>query len=276
MLKESKALELDCYVFGVGAFGIFFRWMQLMIAKNEGGTYDPGFWNFALPMLMIGAAVLYSVFVQKLKKGRAYIESDFCGALHNEGKFYSICRTAFGAIMVLGSLLLFVQSEADLNEMFFRIMAVLGICSGISFPLVLSAANKPHAENLGLYSFLSVFPILLFGAWLVTCYKQNSISGIGWDYVTEVATASVSLLAFFRVAGFPFGSPSWNKSVFFCMMGASLCIMSLADSRYLGQQIILAAAALMLLMYNWIILTNLKKKKETYVPDYGGFEYLNN
>lgn len=276
MLKDSKALELDCYVFGIGAFGIFFRWMQLMLAKNEGGTYDNGFWNFALPVLMIGAAVLYSAFVRKLKKTGAYLENDFCKALRNDGKFYAACRIGFGALMVLGSLLLLVQCETDLNRTFLRILAVIGILSGISFPLVLSAANKPHAENLGLYSFLSFFPILLFGAWLVTCYKQNSISAVGWDYVTEVATASAALLAFFRVASFPFGSPSWSKSVFFCMLGASLCIMSLADSRYIGQQIMLAAAAMMLLMYNWIILTNLKKKKETYVPDYGGFEHLNN
>ena len=36
MLKDSKSLETCCYIIGAGAFGIFFRWMQLQLAIENG------------------------------------------------------------------------------------------------------------------------------------------------------------------------------------------------------------------------------------------------
>ncbi|MEI3084744.1 MAG: hypothetical protein V8S87_01345 [Oscillospiraceae bacterium] len=62
------------------------------------------------------------------------------------------------------------------------------------------------------------------------------------------------------------------------MMGAAMCIMSLADERYIGMHIIMLSAALMLILYNWILFKNLRKKKikrsevQEPQPDEGGFE----
>ena len=63
------------------------------------------------------------------------------------------------------------------------------------------------------------------------------------------------------------------------MMGAAMCIMSLADERYMGMHIIMLSAALMLILYNWILFKNLRKKvkrSEIQEPqsDEGGFEQI--
>ena len=63
--------------------------------------------------------------------------------------------------------------------------------------------------------------------------------------------------AFFRIAGFAYGVPDGKKSMFLCMLGAMLSITCLADNRFLGQQVMFFAIALMLTMYNWIMLANL-------------------
>ena len=61
------------------------------------------------------------------------------------------------------------------------------------------------------------------------------------------------------------------------MMGSMMCIMSLADERYMGMQLILLASAGMLLLYVWILVRNLEKQdKKPAEPaaDEGGFEKL--
>ena len=61
------------------------------------------------------------------------------------------------------------------------------------------------------------------------------------------------------------------------MWGAMLCLTSIADSRYLAQQIMLASAALMLLMHNWIMVANLRTREGNGfegVSDESGFERL--
>ena len=63
------------------------------------------------------------------------------------------------------------------------------------------------------------------------------------------------------MAGFAFMQVNGRKTLFYCMLGTTLCIMSLADSRYIGQQLIIGATALMLATDNWILITNLKKKE---------------
>ena len=141
----------------------------------------------------------------------------------------------------------------------------------------MASANKPQNENPSLYAFLAAIPVIQFATWLITCYKQNSISSIAWQYVTEVVTVSVTLVAFFQVAGFSFYTSKWHQSLFWASAGAELCIMSLADERYLGQQIMLAASALMMIMFNWIMVANLEQREKNPYKNAGeeeGFEQL--
>ena len=45
-LNRKRALEISCYVVGAGAFGVFVRWLQVMMAFNEEGLVDKSFFNF--------------------------------------------------------------------------------------------------------------------------------------------------------------------------------------------------------------------------------------
>ena len=274
-INHKRALELNAYVAGAGAFGVFFRWMQRQLAFED-GLAKSSFWNLMVPLSILIVGYVFLRFVDRFRNQRCYLPDEFEQALVNPGKLYSAARWAVGILMCVGALAVLATCETDKNAVMLRVVAVLAALTGLCFPMLLSAANKPRpwlgSRVLCLFSFL---PILLFGVWLVLSYKENAINSVVWDYAIEIVTLCVVMLSFFHAAGFAFGQPNTWRAMFFAMFGAFLCIMSLADSRNVGLQIILLSAALMLINYNWIMAANLRSKaaEEKEIPS-DGFERL--
>ena len=276
---QKKSLEITCYVAGAGAFGVFLRWLQDQLAFDENGLSEPSVFNFLVPLMLLAAAWMFTRFINKIQDDKCYVPRDFCDALFNPGKLFAVARWAIGLLMCLGSVVLLMTSETDVDADFIRIICLLGFLSGLAFPFVLGSANYDEFANVRFVRLCMMMPILLFSAWLILCYKQNSYNSVVWSYVIEMATIIVALLVFFRIAGYAFFAPNWRKCMLAIMMGAAMCIMSLADERYMGMHIIMLSAALMLILYNWILFKNLRKKvkrSEIQEPqsDEGGFEQI--
>ena len=271
---QKRTLEISCYVCGAGAFGVFFRWLQDQMAFTEDGLAKTSALHVIVPLYIIVTAIVFIRMVDKMKNKRYYLPTGFNEALRNEGKLFTIARWAAGIIMALGGLLVFATCEVEKEASMLRILAVLAVFAGISYPLILTEANseEPRIRRL---CWLSVLPIVMFSFWLVTSYKMNSINSIVWAYAIEIISIIVAMLGFFRMAGFIFGSPSPWRSMFFCMFGCSMSIMAIADSRNIGLQLILLGAAIMFALYNWIMISNLERKAAPirYQPD-DGFERL--
>ena len=274
---QKDALEKTCYIGGAGAFGVFIRWLQTQVAFNDEGLPDPSVFNVLVPLAILAAGAVFFVFVRRWREKRYYLPAEFNRALFNDGLGYMAMRWIIGGLMCLGAVALFARCEADKNVVFYRILALLGLASGVAFPLILREAGEEE-PRIKLVCALSVAPMLLFAFWLVACYKVNSINGVVWAYCIEVIACCALLLAFFRVAGFAFSSPdAWN-SLFLCMFAPFLAIVSLADERYMGMQLMLLSAAGMLILYNWIMICNLQRKKvdplAAAAAETGGFEQL--
>ena len=274
---QKDALEKTCYVGGAGAFGVFIRWLQLQVAFNDDGLPDPSVFNVLVPLAILAAGAVFFSFVKRWRDKRFYLPGAFNKALYNDGLIYGALRWFLGALMCLGAIALFAKSEADRNVGFYRVLAALGLISGAAFPFVMREANEDE-PRLKLVCALQAAPMLLFAFWLVTCYKINSINGVVWAYGVEVVACCFLLLAFFRVAGFAYSSSDQWHTLFFCMFAAFLAIVCLADERYMGMQLMLLAAAGMLMLYNWILISNLKRKKVDPIAaaaaETGGFEQL--
>lgn len=274
-INHKKALEINAYVAGAGAFGVFFRWMQRQLAFED-GLVKGSVWNVIVPLSILVVGYVFLRFVDRFKNERCYLPDELEEALVSPGKLYTIVRWAVGILMCVGALAVLATCETDKNAVMLRVVALLAGLSGLSFSLLLSAANRKRVwmgpKVLCLFSFL---PMLLFAVWLILSYKENAINSVIWDYSIEIITLCVGMVSFFRVGGFAFGQPNCWRAMFFAMFGAFLCIMSLADSRNIGLQIILLSAALMLINYNWIMVANLRSREaeEGEAPS-DGFERL--
>lgn len=277
---QKKPLEITCYVAGAGAFGVFFRWLQDQLAFDEAGLNEKSVFNLLVPVLVIAAALLFQRFLSDMKERRLCAPEDFCEALYNPGKLFAAARWAAGVVMIAGAGLLLISSEADPNAGMIRVLCLLAALSGLAFPLVLGAANYEFLAHEKLTRLGMMLPVLMYALWLVLSYIQNAYNSVPWSFAVEIAAIIAAMMGFFRVAGFAFRVPDGHKALFAVMMGAVMCILTLADERYMGMQLILLASAGMLILYEWLLVRNLKKKRaETRKngdaeTDDGGFEIV--
>ena len=276
---QKKSLEVSCYVCGAGAFGVFFRWLQDQMAFDDAGLAERSVFNYLVPLLILAAALLFNRFIEQAKSEKLYIPRDYCQALRNEGKLYTLARWVCGLVMVMGGVLLLSSCETDKDAKLMFILAGLAIASGLCYPLLLASANDKYGKlrHPTLASAGATLPVLMFALWLIICYKQNALNSVLWSYLIEMASVIVALLAFFRAAGFAFGAVKSWPTLFNIMLGVMMCIMSLADERYMGMHIIMLGAALQLLLYVWVLIKNMQKKQlkaREEQPSQDGFERL--
>ncbi len=276
--KHKKSLEITCYVVGAGAFGVFFRWLQVMLAFDESGLSEKSAFNVLVPAVILAAAWMFGRFIKQFEKKKLIVPEEFCEALFNPGKLFTAVRWILGMLMSLGGVVIIATTETDKNVEMLRVLALFAILSGVSFPLLLDEANYEKVEHQFLIRLYSVMPIILFSFWLVVCYKENAYNSVAWSYVMEMAAIIAAIIGFFRMAGFAYGVVDSRKCYMAIMLGAQMCIMTLADERNIGEQLVFLAAGLMLAMYNWILIFNMRKKKadpnEEEIPQDDGFEYL--
>jgi len=274
----KKPLEICCYVAGAGAFGVFFRWLQDQLAFDENGLNERSVFNFLVPVLIVAGALLFRHFVTAMKERRIGTPEDYCRALYNPGKIFAALRWAAGLLMIAGAVVLLMTSEADPNVKMIHVLCALAALSGLAFPLVLGQANYETFEHQGLVRLGTMLPVAMYAVWLVLCYVQNQLNSVAWSFAVEMLTIICAMLAFFRVGGFAFHVVKGYRALFGAMMGTMMCIMSLADERYMGMQLILLSSAGMLLLYVWILVRNLEKTSNKKVDgpqiDEGGFEKL--
>ena len=274
---QKKVMEISCYIAGAGAFGVFLRWMQDQLAFNEYGLADPSAFHVILPVYLLVCALVFRSFVKRYDKAGFSLPESFHAAFRNEGKLYAALRWVIGGLMVVGGVVLLMTSELDKYAGMLRVLSLAAILAGASFTALTTLANREDAKPT-LLCVLAFLPILLYAIWLIYCYRANSINSVIWSYVVDVGTVIMAMIAFFRVAGFPFSAPKPRRCFFSLMFGAMLCLLSLADERYMGMHLILFSSALMFLFYNWVLVCNLQKTEEKEKPEAettdDGFEHL--
>ncbi|MBR1455785.1 MAG: hypothetical protein IJ594_01325 [Oscillospiraceae bacterium] len=253
-------MEINLYVVGAGAFAVFLRWLEDQLAFNELGLADRSVFHALAVLFLAAAAFVFLRFLNRMREEGQYLPEAFGDALRNEGRLFRDIRWALGVLMCLGAVALFAASEVDKYVGLVRAVAILGLLTGVSYPLLLGAANTGSMRSWQ-QCLCGMLPVLLFAAWLLYSYRSNSINSVAWAYALDIFTPIAAMLAFFRMAGFAFGSANMRRSMFGAMFGAVMCMMALADERYMGMQLMLAAAAGMLVLYNWIMVCNLKQGK---------------
>ncbi len=271
---RNKPLELTLYAACAGAFGVFLRWMENQLAFNEEGLADPSAFHVLVPAFLITCALVFRNALKEIDRKHYCVPAELEKALHSGVQLQTALSYLAGGTMVLGALLLFAKSEIDQFVGMLRLLCALALLSGVAFPLVLREANR-EKPRLSLICPLMLLPLLTYAVWLILSYRNNSINSVPLAYGLDMLTAIVSMVAFFYMAGFAFGDPKPRQATVWAMLCASVCLMSLADERYLGMELILLATAGQMLLYTWILLRNLQQKeRKVVVQKDDGFEHL--
>ena len=277
----KKSLELACWVAGAGAFGVFLRWLQVQLNFDELGLAEPGALPVVVALYLPVCFFLFQYFVRRYEKDGLFPPEEFGACFSNTGhRLYTIIRIAAGLIICLGAALLFLQSETDLHASDYRILALLAFPAGLAFPIWLGSANRETQLPSWLLCLLSFLPMLFLAAWLIICYKLNTINSVIWSYIIELLAVTSAMFSFFRLGGYVFEKPNGRRCLGDCLFSAMICIMALADERYLGQQLFFIGLAIELLLCSWIIVKNLQQaekspqKEEEKKKNTGGFETL--
>lgn len=256
---RKNALVLCCVTCVFGAFGAFFRWLQDLTGfEADTGLYISGnIWSTALIIACAACAAVLLVMTQGLRtRSGTVLPEDYAAALGGTTGFYKPGAFVLAGVMAAGSVLLLFSAGGDSYPVFQVVLSVLGLLGAAGFLLMTSATwrkRQPPLNCLG-----ATLLVALFCFWLVVSYRENATSPVVWAYAMEILAVACALLAFYFVAGVPFGRPKPITAIFFCQFAAFLCIVTLPDSRHTGAQIMLIASAGMLLFFSWMMVTNLR------------------
>ena len=164
MLKNNKkagdALIMLCYTCAFGAFGAFFRWLQMQVARDtETGLINPSILNILLPLLIVAAAVVLWLRSKKLTDDETVFPTGMSEALRGLSLLYIIFAWIIAALAVLGGILTIAETSLDNLRSMYVIIAALAMLSGLSFPLICSASRSHYSPSL--VSVFMTIPILI-------------------------------------------------------------------------------------------------------------------
>ena len=278
---HNKSLENTVFLYSAGAFGLFLRWLQRQLAFDERGLCSPSVFSWLLTIYLLAFAWVLLRRNEKMLGKRLRLPGTLQQALAAPGKIYAALRWLCGSGILLGGALIIRSSETEKYTLMLRILGALAILAGICLPIYLGSANRQHGEKRGaLRRLLSLTPLLLFGVWLIYDDRANAINSVVWGFAIEVLTASVLLLAFFRLAGFAYRQIDDQRQLFWIQYGIFVSVIALADERQTGMQLIFFFSGALLALAHYILLGRLREKEqptqeeEKEVPD-GGFQRLN-
>ena len=260
---QKYALRLCIGSAVLAAFGGFLRWMQLQVSfeKDTGLAVRGSMWPYLLAVwLVVGAVYLAVVITRMQRRGRARLPMTFADAFRPDTVLTPALSLLFGLIMVVGGLMLILRTPlAEPQRTLIMVLGAIAVLTGLSYPVYLLRAGEEEPPS-ALRAVLAAFPIALFAFWLIVSYKMHIVNPTVSAYAPEIITIAAASIAFFRLAGFAFQRPQPAKALFWGSWAAFLCMLGMADSRYLGMQLLLIAAAGMLLLQVWLIGMHAKRQ----------------
>lgn len=264
---RKNALTLTCTACVSGAFGIFCRWIQGMSAFEENGLYKPGSWSGIVLILMYIAALAALIGFTVYFKSKMGLASppEYGLATAGNRRWALIIALVITLMMAAGCVMLLITAEGEQFSGLLRVLALLGLMAAGGFMGLAGACGKPSPKGSGLEAGLclaSALPVACCCFWLVVSYRQDAATGVVWSYAPEIIALSVSLLAFYYVAGHAYGRPRPFAAIFLCEFGAFSCFVTLPDERLFALQVMVFALAVMQLYIGLLMTANLRPAEE--------------
>ena len=256
---RNTAYKLTAFTAIISAAGFMLRWLQNMqIYDAETGLARRGMpISFIVAGIIVLAAAAFGVIALRLKKFDAPAEPEKALA----GKTFVYAAACIAAVMLLavsGAMQIIGANAGNWAEdqiVFRRILGVATVAAAMALIFILTAMKNP--ERAGTRRWGAAVLILFAGLWLSTVYKAAASEPVLWRTAVEVLGICAAMMAFYYVAGYFFGQPNPTASIFYCDLGAFLCIMSAIDDHTGADNLCFASVALLLLIWSYTIVANL-------------------
>lgn len=260
---RKKSLQLCGFTLILGIFGAFLRWVQVRrVFEPDTGLATPNsVWSYAVILIILLSAALILIWVRSLRNNS--FPSGYPSAYSQHVPAYPIIAIVIGVIMVVGGLLTIIaaMTEKSSYTVFQLMLGFFGILCAICLTVFTLNAFKHESKSSGTLSTAVIVLFLCY--WLIAAYKYSASDPVIWHFAPRLLAISATILAFYFSAGFVFGRPRPLSSLFFCLFGAFLCILTLADSYPNGEQLIVFAFAAEMLLLPFAQLRNMTNNTDT-------------
>lgn len=258
---RKNALIICSYTCAIGAFGAFFRWLQNQICYDpETGVMSGGAFNIVIPVVIIAAALAFYVLIKKLFDKGLVPPTKLYDMFRGTTIVYPTVFWILAAVTALGGIITIAGTRFDKQAGLYAVVGILAVLSGIGFPLICTCSKHRYAP--GFVSALMTVPVLMCALWLITSYRQNATIPSVSVYAIEILTLCACIAAFFYTSGYAYGRIMPVKSIIATMFAAFMCFMTLSDERYIGLQLVICGCAGMLLVENWMLISNSTMREE--------------
>lgn len=249
---RTKAVKICGIALGLGIFGAFFRWLQNIGGfEKDTGLEILGAWQswVMIAFLLASAVALY--FTVRCVREMS-IPGEYPANIARFKPFYTIAAGLVALLMLIGGALTALGSRGSVNMIFELILGLLAIAAAICSFLLFFRAKTPTAKGGLFSSVLVVFACF----WLIATYKDSSNDPVLWHFAIEILAISATILGLYYFAGSAYKKFKPFPTVFFCLLGAVLDIVTIADDGSVGAHLLFAAAALLLLLLTFAMLNN--------------------
>ena len=249
---RNTAIKICGITLGIGVFGAFFRWLQNLGGfEAETGLEIIGSWqSWVMILYLIAAAVLLYFTVRPVRD--MSIPGEYPGVIARFKPFYTVAAGLVSLLMALGGIITAISAKGSSSVVFELILGLLAIAAAICAFILVFGANKPAAKGSLFSSILVIFACF----WLIATYKNSSNDPVIWHFAIEILAVCASILGLYFFTGYCFNKPRPFPTVFFCLLGAVLDIITLADNSSIGTHLIFISVALLLLLLSFAMINN--------------------
>jgi hypothetical protein len=256
MRKDALKVVLVTLVMGI--FGAFFRWLQNINAfEDDTGLLIPGAKTTVVVVIyLVLSAVFFAALVLLYLKSWGKPTSPEQALRPTTVAPGLICKVC-GVVTILASAALMLSAGGERYPMLMRLFAALGIFSGAALFFVMGNREGTQPGN----KTAMLLPVLFMCMWLIYSYKNNAENPVIWAFVIEILTLVFTTMAWYELAAYYYGRSKPNWALFFVPAAAFMNITTLTDSRALLMSAMFAIQAVLMLMFEYLLVENLEESQ---------------
>ena len=222
-----------------GAFGLFFRWLQLLNRFDETtGLYTPGLSGYLFALWCILAAAALYFFSRRCFSGQAAVPE--AAVAFGCGRPGRLIGTLCAAILCLGGLIVLFSSGSAVYPRAERVLGLLAVLSGVGFAVQLRQV-RAGVRSAGTMT-CALMPVILFCYWLVLCYKEHARDPVIWSFCVQILALCVLAVSFYYETGYLAGRVVPSRALWLMLLSVYFCFAVMPDSMPFGRKLVLFAA----------------------------------